>query len=253
MKRYIKSSQAIYAGYSCDGWFNILKNQKIPVSKYDDIPFYERKKIEHFDDDEWDWGFTVSYSSHPEYVEDGYDSIQRYTGGWDKSINNHLRGLPYENTKGLGNLYPCERADRIHQVVSKATLPKDIVTVRWADIDNLVAYLGEQAPENITSGDIEPYIGSIVTEKGFYSSSMSGKLNHPYYDSKSVQFITLLPKGTPAIYVWNHVSRKKNEYEILLLDGSSFIIRDIQYSENGFDSSTGLQSDCKYRIFMEKI
>ena len=254
MKRYIKSTQSIFAGYSCNGWFNILKNQKIPVSSYDDLDYYERKEIEHFDDDEWSWGNSVRYRTDPEYVDGGYQCIIDYTGGWDHDVNNHLRGKKYNNDRGWTKYTTRQHANRMHKVISNAVLPKDIVTIRWADIDNLVAYLGKQAPENIQKGNIETYIGKIVKERGFYSSSMCGDItHHDYYKTKQVQFITLLPKGSPAIYVWEHVTRHPREFEIILTNGSSFIIRDIQYSENGFDASSGLESGAKYRVFMEKV
>ena len=253
MKRYIKSTQSIFAGYSCNGWFNILKNQKIPVSRYDDLDYDESQAIDHFDDDEWTWGPGTSNRSNPDYVEEGYESIIKYTDGWYKDINNYLRGKPYSKDPGWGKLTPRQRSNRIHKVISQVGLPKDIVTVRWANLDSITAYLGKDAIKDIIDGDVEKYIGKIVKEKGFYSSSMSGRLRQPYYDSKPVQFITLLPKGTPAIYIWDHVARHGSEYEILLMNGSSFIVRDIQYSGVGFDASSGLHSDANFRIFMEKI
>jgi hypothetical protein len=249
MKRYIKSSQSIFAGYSCNGWFNILKNQKIP----DDI--------EQFDDDytaqynykkQWSWGYG---ETHPDYVEDGFETIVKYTGGHDRNINNYLRGLPYDNEPGwFDKLTTEEKADRMHREISNYTIPYDIVTVRWATIDNLIAYLGKDAPKNIQNGDVEQYIGDIVKEPGFYSSSMSMHPRQSIWDhDREVQFINLLPKGTNAVYIFDYISRKGREDEILLLNGSSFIIRDIQYSATGFDASSGLQSNSKYRVFMEKI
>ena len=155
MKIYIKSTQSIFAGYSCNGWFNILKNQKIPVSRYDDLDYDESQAIDHFDDDEWTWGPGTSNRSNPDYVEEGYESIKKYTEGWYGDINNYLRGKPYSKDTGWGKLSPRQRSNRIHKVLSHVGLPKDIVTVRWANLDNITAYLGENAIKDIIDGDVE--------------------------------------------------------------------------------------------------
>ena len=240
MKLYIKSSQAIYAGYSCDGWFNILKTQwqRIPD------PWWEKRK------EGWQWCHP---SNHPNYVKDGYDAVCTYTG--DSAyldVNNYLRGKPYRKD-GWWFTTPRKLANRVHKVISRANLPIDMVTVRWAKPDNIDSYLGNGAADNIREGNGDQYIGKIVKEKGFYSSSMSPYPPQGVYRGREVQFITLLPKGTNAIYIDENTSRYGKEDEILVLDKTSFIIRDIQYSETGFDDFVGEQSEAKYRIFMEKI
>lgn len=237
MKRYIKSTQSIFAGYSCNGWFNILKQQRIPSG------WRDRQEG-------WAWDYP---ESHPDFVENGYEAVKTYTGDSAYSdINNYLRGKPYNKNRWY-TTSPEETADRIHSVISKANLPKDIVTIRWADENNLDAYLGEGAADDIKNGDEELYIGAIVKELGFYSSSMSTSAPQAAYESRNVQFITLLPKGTNAIYIPSVASQYGEEDEVLILDKSNFIVRDIQYSENGFNASTGLRSSAKYRVFMEKI
>lgn len=237
MKRYIKSTQSIFAGYSCNGWFNILKNQKIP----------EYLKWGTTEQREWDWAYN---ENHPNYTPGGYEAVRKYTGSGHRDINNYLRGKPYKNDWWESS--PEEAADNIHKVISKVNLPKDIVTIRHTDIENLEAYLGKGSAENISNGQISGYIGCIITESGFCSTSMSRALDYVGFE-KIVEFILLLPKGTPAIYIWDVTSHHEHEFEVLLQNNTSFIIRDIQYSDSGFDTSSGLRSNAKYRIFMEKI
>ena len=237
MKRYIKSTQAIFAGYSCNGWFNILKTQKIP----------EYLKWDSLEKREWDWSYN---ENHPKYTPGGYDAVRRYTGKAHSDINNYLRGRPYKDNWVESS--PEESSEQIHEVISKFTTPKDIVTIRHSNIENLEAYFGAGAAENIADGDFSDYVGQVVTERGFCSTSMSKALDHVGFD-KPVEFIILLPKGTSAIYIFDVTSHHEHEFEVLLQNNTSFIIRDIQYSGNGFNSASGLASNAKYRIFMEKI
>lgn len=220
-------------------WVSKLNNQEVPEDYQWGTPEYKK----------WQWDYP---DNHPKHVDGGYDAIKRYTGGGYTDVNKMLRGQEYKNDWWFSS--PEKDAATIHKVIANAELPQDVYTIRKTTANALERLFGDGSIDRIKAGKGRDFIGSVIKEKGFYSSAMatSTAYNTPFVNYE-VEFITLLPKGTNAIYIKGITARYGAEYEILTIDGSSFIIRNIVYSENGFDDISDRQSGSKIRVYLEKI
>lgn len=146
-------------------------------------------------------------------------AIKLYTGSSYSEINRYLRGLSnytsYEEQIGFAK-----------SALNKASLPKETIVRRGSNADSLRGILGtedlSQAMKNKSS-----FIGSIVEDKGFMSTSPAeeGGFN------RDIEYIIQVPKGYQAMYV-DPISEFPGERELILQAGTRFVIEDL---ETGLD------------------
>lgn len=156
-----------------------------------------------------DWLQTV------DYIEK--QGVITYTGSAYYEMNKHLRGI---------RKYP-ERANDIKAckaALAKAKLPEETIVRRGSDY-NMLRELGFSS---ITPETKSQVIGSIVTDKGFVSTSPDP---HGGFDS-SIEYVIKLPQGSQAMYV-APISLHKSERELLINCGGKYIIEDIEFDSWG--------------------
>lgn len=144
------------------------------------------------------------------------NGVQVYTGSAYRDMNRYLRGQS-SKTSYADEIKQCTAA------LKKASLPDEVITRRGSDY-NMLKELGI----NITESNKDKFIGSIVTEKGFLSTSPS-----PYGGfSGDIEYVIRVPKGSQAMYV-DTISRHQGEQELLINRGGKYIIDDVEFDSYG--------------------
>lgn len=144
------------------------------------------------------------------------NGVQVYTGSAYRDMNRYLRGQS-SKTSYADEIKQCTAA------LKKASLPDEVITRRGSDY-NMLKELGI----NITESNKDKFIGSIVTEKGFLSTSPSP---HGGF-SGDIEYVIRVPKGSQAMYV-DTISRHQGEQELLINRGGKYIIDDVEFDSYG--------------------
>ena len=146
-------------------------------------------------------------------------AVIAYTGGdyWD--MNEALRA---GRDKG-------SRIDELNDLcfkgMQKASLPEDLIVRRGSDY-NMLWDLG--AGREFTQDDIPKFVGSIVKDKGFMSTSPMASGGF----SGNIEYVINVPKGTEAVYV-DSISLHKGEKEVLINADYNFKVEDIELDRGG--------------------
>lgn len=148
------------------------------------------------------------------------NAVVTYTGSAYRDMNKYLRGINSSTNY----------EDEIKAAISglnKASIPKDIIVRRGSDFDSLKGLLSASEGSEIIANQ-EKYIGMVVKDKGFMSTSPD-----PYGGfSDAIEYVIKVPKGTNAMYVAN-ISQHSSEQELLLNAGTKFIVEDFELNSSG--------------------
>lgn len=158
-----------------------------------------------------DWLKTISKNE--------LESVQEYTGTAYEVMNEYLRGI---SDKYVGD-WEKEQIKQVTEALKKASLPKETIVRRGSNY-NMLRELGA----DISEANKDKMIGSLVTDKGFTSTSPS--LDGGF--DGAIEYIIKVPKGSQAMYVDN-ISLNQGEQEILINRGGRFIIEDVEFGSNG--------------------
>lgn len=143
--------------------------------------------------------------------------VVTYTGSayWD--MNEYLRGL-----RGKTNYQTA--INNCNKALAKASLPRETIVRRGSGYN----MLNDLGIGNITKDNVNNFIGGIVEDKGFVSTSPSP---HGGF-SGSIEYVIKLPKGSQAMYV-DSISKHKGEEELLINCGGKYIVEGVEFDRYG--------------------
>lgn len=144
------------------------------------------------------------------------NGVRTYTGSGYSEMNKYLRG----------KISATRFEDEIKHAMAaleKASLPEEVIVRRGTDY-NILTELGVE----ISEANKDKLIGSVVTDKGFMSTSPSPRGGF----SGTIEYIIKVPKGSQAMYV-DPISVNRGEEELLINRGGGYIIEDIEFTSQG--------------------
>ena len=159
-----------------------------------------------------DWLKTISSAEK--------DGVVGYTGSAYQSMNGYLR------SNGMADATPRTKTliKQCQSALSKASLPQETVVRRGSGYN----MLDELGLGNVTPQNKSNFIGAVVQDKGFVSTSPSP---HGGF-SGSIEYVIKLPQGSQAMYV-DSISRFQGEQELLINCGGQYMIEDVEFNSYG--------------------
>lgn len=145
------------------------------------------------------------------------NGVTKYTSSAYEDMNMYLRGQ-YPTTRYDDEIKACRSA------LSKASLPKETIVRRGSDYN----MLNELEVGNVTPENKSNFIGSIVEDKGFTSTSPAPSGGF----SGKIEYIIKLPQGSQAMYI-DKISKYQGEEELLINCGGKFIVENIDFNNYG--------------------
>ena len=161
--------------------------------------------------DKWtdDWLKTISSTEK--------SAVRTYTGSAYTDMNEYLRGQR-KTTRYADEIKACQSA------LSKASLPKETIVRRGSGYN----MLDELGLGKITPETKDKFIGAIVQDKGFVSTSPSTSGGF----SGSITYVIKLPQGSQAMYV-DSISRFSGEQELLINCGGKYMVEGVEFNDWG--------------------
>lgn len=145
------------------------------------------------------------------------NGVRTYTGNAYSDMNKYLRGQK-SSTKYEKEIKACQKA------LSKASLPRETIVRRGSGYN----MLDELGIGNITPQNKDKFIGAIVQDKGFVSTSPSPDGGF----SGSIEYVIRLPEGSQAMYVAS-ISHFSHEEELLINCGGKYMVEDVEFGSLG--------------------
>ena len=143
--------------------------------------------------------------------------VRTYTGSAYTNMNEYLRGQR-STTRYADEIKACQSA------LSKASLPRETIVRRGSGYNMLDELgLGKVTPQNK-----DKFIGAIVQDKGFVSTSPSPSGGF----SGSIEYVIKLPQGSQAMYV-DSISRFQGEEELLINCGGKYMVEGVEFDSYG--------------------
>lgn len=192
------------------------KTAKVITSKVDDTfdlavwkEALHKNKLSEMDDWTKDWLGKITSKEKA--------GVIKYTSNAYEDMNDFLRGFK-KSTKYPNEIKECQKA------LAKASLPRETIVRRGSSYNMLDALgIGDATSENKNK-----FIGAVIEDKGFISTSPS-----PYGGfSSSIEYIIKLPKGSQAMYV-DSISYYQGEEEILINCGGKYKVEDVELNSYG--------------------
>jgi hypothetical protein len=143
--------------------------------------------------------------------------VVKYTSNAYSDMNRYLRGQS-NSTNYAKEIEACKNA------LSKASLPQETIVRRGSGY-NMLTELGFG---NVTPQNVDKFIGAIVVDKGFVSTSPSP---HGGFGG-SIEYVIKLPKGSQAMYV-DSISRFQGEQELLINCGGRYAVEGVEFDSWG--------------------
>lgn len=143
--------------------------------------------------------------------------VRTYTGSAYSNMNEYLRGQR-STTRYADEIKACQSA------LSKASLPQETIVRRGSGYN----MLDELGIGRVTPQTKDKFIGAIVQDKGFVSTSPSPSGGF----SGSIEYVIKLPQGSQAMYV-DSISRFQGEEELLINCGGKYMIEDVEFGSYG--------------------
>lgn len=156
-----------------------------------------------------DWLKTVSSTEKA--------GVVKYTSNAYHDMNQYLRGQS-STTRYADEIKACQKA------LSKASLPKETIVRRGSGYN----MLNELGLGSVTPQNKDKFIGAIVQDKGFVSTSPSPSGGF----SGSIEYVIKLPQGSQAMYV-DSISRFQGEQELLINCGGKYAIEGVEFDSWG--------------------
>lgn len=148
---------------------------------------------------------------------DEKNGVYVYTSNAYTDMNRYLRGQS-STTRYADEIEAAKKA------LAKASLPQETIVRRGSGYNMLDELgFGDVTPQNKSN-----FIGAIVEDKGFVSTSPSPSGGF----SGSIEYVIKLPKGSQAMYV-DSISYFKGEEELLINAGGRFAIEDVEFDNYG--------------------
>lgn len=145
------------------------------------------------------------------------NGVRTYTGNAYSDMNKYLRGQS-QTTNYAKEIKACEKA------LSKASLPRETIVRRGSDYNMLDELgIGKITPQNKNN-----FIGAIVQDKGFVSTSPSPDGGF----SGNIEYVIRLPQGSQAMYV-APISHFESEEELLINCGGKYMVEDVEFGSLG--------------------
>lgn len=140
-----------------------------------------------------------------------------YTGSAYNDMNQFLRGQR-STTRYQSEIDACRKA------LEKAKLPRETIVRRGSGYN----MLNDLGIGQVTKGNKNQFIGSVVVDKGFTSTSPAPGGGF----GGSIEYVIKLPQGCQAMYV-DSISRHKGEEELLINCGGKYVVEDIEVNDWG--------------------
>lgn len=161
--------------------------------------------------DKWtnDWLKTITSSEKAgvvKYTSNAYDDMNRY-----------LRGMS-STTRYADEIKACQKA------LAKASLPQETIVRRGSGYN----MLNDLGIGRITPDNKDKFIGAVVQDKGFVSTSPSPNGGF----GGSIEYVIKLPQGSQAMYV-DSISRFQGEQELLINCGGKFMVDGVEFNSYG--------------------
>ena len=144
------------------------------------------------------------------------NGVEVYTGSAYIDMNKYLRGQ--RSTTSY-----AEEIKQATAALKKASLPEEVIVRRGSDY-NMLRELGI----DISEANKDKFVGAIVTEKGFLSTS-------PAFGGGfggDIEYVIKVPQGSQAMYV-DTISRHRGEEELLINRGGKYIVEDVEFDRYG--------------------
>ena len=180
-------------------------------SKFDSAAWYDAIRKNNLREMErWckEWLNIISYAER--------NGVEVYTGSAYANMNKYLRG----------QISSTRYADEIEQATAalkKASLHEEVIVRRGSDY-NMLRELGI----DISEANKDKFVGAIVTEKGFLSTSPASGGGF----GGDIEYIIKVPQGSQAMYV-DTISRHRGEKELLINRGGKYIIENVEFNNYG--------------------
>ena len=161
--------------------------------------------------DKWtdDWLKTITSTEK--------SGVRTYTGSAYTDMNEYLRGQR-KSTRYADEIKACKSA------LSKASLPRETIVRRGSGYNMLDELgLGKITPQNK-----DQFIGAIVQDNGFVSTSPSPSGGF----SGRIEYVIRLPQGSQAMYV-DSISRFQGEEELLINCGGKYMVEGVEFDSYG--------------------
>lgn len=152
----------------------------------------------------YDWLKTITTTERA--------GVRKYTSNAYTDMNRYLRGQS-TSTRYAKEIQACQSA------LAKASLPQETIVRRGSGYN----MLNELGIGNVTQANKTKFIGAIVQEKGFLSTSPAP---HGGF-SGTIEYVIKLPQGSQAMYV-DSISTYQGEQEMLVNCGGRFIVEDVE-------------------------
>lgn len=143
--------------------------------------------------------------------------VYKYTSNAYTDMNRYLRGQS-NKTRYEKEIEAAKRA------LAKASLPRETIVRRGSGYN----MLDELGFGSITPQNKANFIGAIVEDKGFVSTSPSPTGGF----SGSIEYVIKLPKGSQAMYI-DSISYFQGEEELLINAGGRYAIEDVEFDNYG--------------------
>lgn len=173
---------------------------------YDSVRQNDLNMMERWTDD---WLKTITSTERA--------AVETYTSNAYTNMNKYLRGQS-STTRYASEIEAAKKA------LAKASLPQETIVRRGSGYN----MLDELGFGSITPQNKDKFIGAIVEDKGFVSTSPSPSGGF----SGSIEYIIKLPKGSQAMYV-DSISYYQGEEELLINAGGRFAVEDVEFDRWG--------------------
>ena len=199
-QKIINDAKQEYKNFNKEEWYKLLKSND--EDKFNDWYRKWRKKL----------------------TAEEVEGVRTYTGSAYRTMNGYLRGRISKSDAGK---YYLDSIDMCKKALEKSSLPEEVIVRRGSTYGSIKRLLNETSKDIMdVSKEYQKYIGSVVEDKGFLSTSPD-----PYGGfSDDVEYIIKVPKGAQAMYV-DLMSKHQGEKELLINAGSKFVIKDIELND----------------------
>lgn len=144
------------------------------------------------------------------------NGVEVYTGSAYIDMNKYLRGQ--RSTTSY-----AEEIKQATAALKKASLPEEVIVRRGSDY-NMLREFGI----DISEANKDKFVGAIVTEKGFLSTSPASGGGF----GGDIEYVIKVPQGSQAMYV-DTISRHRGEEELLINRGGKYIVEDVEFDRYG--------------------
>lgn len=144
------------------------------------------------------------------------NGVEVYTGSAYIDMNKYLRGQ--RSTTSY-----AEEIKQATAALKKASLPEEVIVRRGSGY-NMLKELGI----DISEANKDKFVGAIVTEKGFLSTSPASGGGF----GGDIEYVIKVPQGSQAMYV-DTISRHRGEEELLINRGGKYIVEDVEFDRYG--------------------